>query len=111
MLSFNRIARVQHLSAHVAPEPSRHVFRVLIVAAGLNVRMFNDRIRWAAMRRNRSYTTVLAHVIAHEIGHVLLRTSEHSSAIDVASVERCRRRLDIAEPDVLQPLACNRHAQ
>jgi hypothetical protein len=50
-----------------------------LASAGLNVRVFNDRIRWAAADRNRSYATVLAHVMAHEIGHVLLRTSEHSS--------------------------------
>jgi hypothetical protein len=50
-----------------------------MASAGLNVRVFNDRIRWAAMDRNRSYAAVLAHVIAHEIGHVLLRSSEHSS--------------------------------
>ena len=50
-----------------------------LASAGLNVRVFNDRIRWQAEERNRPYATVLAHVIAHEIGHVLLRTSEHSA--------------------------------
>jgi hypothetical protein len=50
-----------------------------LASAGLNVRVFNDRIRWTAADRNLPYAIVLAHVIAHEIGHVLLRTSEHSS--------------------------------
>ena len=45
---------------------------------GLNVRVFDDRIQDAAMRENRTHAAVLAHVIAHEIGHVLLRTNAHS---------------------------------
>jgi hypothetical protein len=47
---------------------------------GLNVRVFADRIAAAADRQNRSYSSVLAHVMAHEIGHVLLRTNDHSDA-------------------------------
>jgi hypothetical protein len=47
---------------------------------GLNVRVFADRIDAAADRQNRSYSSVLAHVMAHEIGHVLLRTNDHSGA-------------------------------
>jgi hypothetical protein len=47
---------------------------------GLNVRVFADRIAAAADRQNRSYSSVLAHVMAHEIGHVLLRTNDHSGA-------------------------------
>ena len=45
---------------------------------GLNVRVFDDRIQDAAMRENRTHADVLAHVIAHEIGHVLLRANAHS---------------------------------
>jgi hypothetical protein len=45
---------------------------------GLNVRVFDDRIQDAAMRENRTHAAVLAHVIAHEIGHVLLRTNGHN---------------------------------
>ncbi len=50
-----------------------------LARAGLNVRVFSDRIRQAAFRENRPYAGVLAHVIAHEIGHVFLRTGEHTS--------------------------------
>jgi hypothetical protein len=45
---------------------------------GLNVRVFDDRIQDTAMRENRTHAAVLAHVIAHEIGHVLLRANAHS---------------------------------
>ena len=44
---------------------------------GLNARVFDDRILDAAMRQNRDHAAVLAHAIAHEIGHVLLRTTNH----------------------------------
>jgi hypothetical protein len=45
---------------------------------GLNTRVFDDRIRDAARDRHRAHEVVLAHAIAHEIGHVLLRTNAHS---------------------------------
>ena len=45
---------------------------------GLNVMVFDDRIRNAALRSNVAYEALLSHAIAHEIGHVLLRTNEHS---------------------------------
>jgi len=51
---------------------------VPLATEGLNARVFDDHIRDAAQRENRSYAAVLAHAVAHEIGHVLLRTSEHS---------------------------------
>jgi hypothetical protein len=44
---------------------------------GLNARVFDDHVRDAALRENRDHASVLAHAIAHEIGHVLLRTSNH----------------------------------
>jgi hypothetical protein len=50
-----------------------------LASAGLNVRVFNDRIRWAAAEGKHTHSTFLAHVMAHEIGHVLLRSGEHSS--------------------------------
>ncbi len=40
---------------------------------GINVRLFSDHIWEAATRHNRPYAMVLAYVMAHEIGHVLLR--------------------------------------
>jgi hypothetical protein len=45
---------------------------------GLNARVFDDHVRDAAARQNRDHAAVLAHAIAHEIGHVLLRSSTHS---------------------------------
>ena len=50
-----------------------------LAASGLNARVFDDRIRAAAARWNRPYTLVLAHAIAHEIGHVLLRSDSHAA--------------------------------
>lgn len=44
---------------------------------GLNVRIFDGRVREEARRRNRQYSPVLAHAIAHEIGHALLRCNSH----------------------------------
>jgi hypothetical protein len=52
---------------------------VPLAREGLNVRVFDDHIRDAAFKWNRSYAVLLAHAIAHEIGHVLLRSGEHSS--------------------------------
>src|SRR5262249_53954797 len=45
---------------------------------GLNVRIYDDHVRAAAARENRSYAIVLAHAMAHEIGHVLLRSNTHT---------------------------------
>jgi hypothetical protein len=45
---------------------------------GLNVRIFDGHIRDAAAQENLCYATVLSHAMAHEIGHVLLRSSTHS---------------------------------
>jgi len=46
---------------------------------GLNVRIFDDHIREAAARENRTYAIVLSHAMAHEIGHVLLRSNIHTA--------------------------------
>ncbi len=59
-----------------------------LASAGLNLRVFNDRIRWQAEARDRPYATVLAHVIAHEIGHVLLRPPD---AVRADQCPRCGR--------------------
>jgi hypothetical protein len=45
---------------------------------GLNVRIYDEHIREAAVREGRTYATVLSHAIAHEIGHVLLRSNTHA---------------------------------
>lgn len=49
-----------------------------LASKGLNVTVFDDHVREIAVQRNREHEAVLAHVIAHEIGHVLLRSSAHS---------------------------------
>lgn len=45
---------------------------------GTNVTVYDDRVREAAERHGLGHAIVLAHVIAHEIGHVLLRSGDHS---------------------------------
>jgi hypothetical protein len=47
---------------------------------GLNVRVFLDRVHAAGARQNQQPTTVAAHVLAHEVGHVLLRSYGHSKS-------------------------------
>jgi hypothetical protein len=44
----------------------------------LNVKIFDDRVRDAALRHNRSHSVILSHAIAHEIGHVLMRDRAHA---------------------------------
>jgi len=44
---------------------------------GLNVRIFDDHIREAALQHDLSGTIVLSYAMAHEIGHVLLRSCSH----------------------------------
>jgi hypothetical protein len=46
--------------------------------AGLNARLFADRIREAAAAKSRPLPMVLAYATAHEIGHVLLRSMAHA---------------------------------
>ena len=48
-----------------------------LAATGLNVRIFTNRVSDTATRNARAFTTVLANVIAHEIGHVLTRSASH----------------------------------
>ncbi|MEO8367765.1 MAG: hypothetical protein ABI806_01010 [Candidatus Solibacter sp.] len=51
---------------------------VPLATEGLNARVFNENVLDAAARQNRDYAMVLAHAIAHEIGHVLMRGRQHS---------------------------------
>lgn len=46
---------------------------------GVQVTVFVDRVEQALARVASSYPTVLGHVLAHEVGHVLLRSEQHSS--------------------------------
>jgi hypothetical protein len=48
-----------------------------LAPAGLNAFVYSDRVAAAAARASTSYETVLGHAIAHELGHVLLRTNAH----------------------------------
>jgi hypothetical protein len=46
---------------------------------GVAIHVMYDRIRWVARRSSRE-APILAHVLAHEIGHVLQRTNAHAPA-------------------------------
>ena len=46
---------------------------------GVAINIMYDRIRWVARRSSRE-APILAHVLAHEIGHVLQRTNAHAPA-------------------------------
>lgn len=61
-----------------------------LALTGLNARVYNQHIREAAFRHNRPYAVVLAYAIAHEIGHVLLRSSVHDQWGLMSSVWRER---------------------
>ena len=51
---------------------------VPLAREGLNARVFDEHVRDLAVRQSRDYASLLAHVMAHEIGHVLLRGAIHS---------------------------------
>jgi hypothetical protein len=59
-----------------------------LAARGLNAVVYSDRTAEAATRENVPYAVVLAHAVAHEIGHVLLRTETHEQHGIMASVWR-----------------------
>jgi hypothetical protein len=59
-------------------------------SAGLNVRVYRDRIAAAAVSRGAQLPEVLGHAIAHEIGHVLLRSSAHDGNGLMAGVWKAR---------------------
>ena len=58
------------------------------VAFGLNVRVFDDHIREAAFQHHLPHAIVLSYVMAHEIGHVLLRSGLHGRWGIMSSVWR-----------------------
>ena len=62
------------------PGVKKHVLGMAqpLTRTGLNVRIFDEHIREAAARENRAYASLLSHAIAHEIGHVLLRSNTHA---------------------------------
>jgi hypothetical protein len=53
---------------------------------GLNVEVYADHIAAAARDRDADEPEVLAHAMAHEIGHVLLRSSAHTASGLMAGV-------------------------
>jgi hypothetical protein len=53
---------------------------------GLNVRVFANHVAEAASRKHQSYAVLLAYAIAHECGHVLLKTKGHETYGLMASV-------------------------
>ena len=55
-------------------------------AFGLSIRLFNDHIREAALRHDLPYTIVLSYAMAHEIGHVLLRSGAHGKLGVMSSI-------------------------
>ena len=55
-------------------------------AFGVSVRVFNDHIREAALRQHLPHSIVLSYVMAHEIGHVLLKSGFHSKCGIMSSV-------------------------
>ena len=72
-----------------------------LALTGLNVRVFNQHIREAAFRHNRPYATVLAYAIAHEIGHVLLRSDAHDKWGLMSSVWREREYAQMTDAPVM----------
>jgi len=67
---------------------------------GLNVRVFHDRIQKVAANMGQPEAVVLAYAIAHEIGHVLLRSSLHMNRGLMAGVWT-RREYDWMSTDSL----------
>ena len=45
---------------------------------GVHATVFYDRVEWVSRTGDVSLSTMLGHAIAHEIGHVLLGTTDHS---------------------------------
>jgi len=72
-----------------------------LALTGLNARVYNQHIREAAFRHNRPYAVVLAYAIAHEIGHVLLRSSVHEQWGLMSSVWREREFAQMADAPVM----------
>jgi hypothetical protein len=55
-------------------------FALPFAQTGAHASIFYDRIEVLARLLNRTQYMILGHAMAHEIGHVLLRSSEHSAA-------------------------------
>jgi len=69
----------------LANAPSNAPASVLAMALpfakqGLNVQVYANRVAWAAESHNLTRADLLGPAMAHEIGHVLLRSSSHDAA-------------------------------
>ena len=53
---------------------------VPFASEGLNVLLFIDRLEAVAFREHLPPAALAAHALAHEIGHVLLRSNEHAAS-------------------------------
>ncbi len=65
-------------------------FALPFASEGINVVVYRDRITAAALAQNVPESDLLAHAIAHEIGHVLLRSSEHAAGGLMAGIWKAR---------------------
>lgn len=54
------------------------VFALPFAASGVNATVYFDRVRLASTRSGVPLALLLAHAIAHEMGHVLLKTNRHT---------------------------------
>ncbi len=66
-------------------------FALPFASEGINVQVYRDHIAAAALIRNVPESDLLAHAIAHEIGHVLLRSSVHTASGLMAGVWKGRQ--------------------
>jgi hypothetical protein len=62
---------------HFRPGPLGEAFPC--ARAGIRATIFSDRVQLMINRRPSAAPVILGHVLAHEIGHVLLGTTEHAS--------------------------------
>ena len=72
-----------------------------LARTGLNVRVFDDHVLQASESRNMPSDMVLAHAIAHEIGHVLLRSGAHRSRGLMSEVWTSREYEEMAKGSLL----------
>lgn len=70
------------IAANAPPDNDRKEvgFSLPFAPAGVNVVVYFDRVLQLSGRTGVPLPILLAHVIAHEIGHVLLKTEKHTSS-------------------------------
>jgi hypothetical protein len=65
--------------APVAASPMAQAVAYPLRSSGTRITLYKDRLSSLIQRNPIFAAPVLGHVLAHEIGHVLLRSSQHSS--------------------------------